>query len=48
MVMNGPTPIMSIMFSVVADRRLTPRISLGEPAWGELDIGLSAHHGCAS
>ncbi len=29
MVMNGPTPIMSIMFSVVAPARLTPRISSG-------------------
>src|SRR3974390_2129797 len=29
MVMNGPTPIMSIMFSVVAPARPTPRISSG-------------------
>src|SRR5271157_5589425 len=29
MVMNGPTPIMSIMFSVVACSRPTPRISSG-------------------
>src|SRR5439155_20040994 len=27
MVMNGPTPIMSIIFSVVAPQRLTPRIN---------------------
>ena len=30
MVMNGPTPIMSIMFKAVASRRPTPRISSGE------------------
>src|ERR1035438_8979137 len=29
MVMNGPTPIMSIMFSVVAPASPTPRISSG-------------------
>src|SRR5271166_1945578 len=29
MVMNGPTPIMSIMFSVVAPESPTPRISSG-------------------
>jgi len=28
-VMNGPTPIMSIMFSDVAELRLSPRTSCG-------------------
>src|SRR5271165_547998 len=32
MVMNGPTPIMSIMLSVVAPAKPTPRISSGCPA----------------
>ena len=31
MVMNGPTPIMSIMLSAVALPRPIPRIRLGEP-----------------
>ena len=30
MVMNGPTPIMSIMFSAVALPRPMPRIRVGE------------------
>ena len=29
--MNGPTPIMSIMFSAVALPRPMPRIRVGEP-----------------
>jgi hypothetical protein len=29
MVMNGPTPIMSIMLSAVAEERLRPRTSCG-------------------
>src|SRR5277367_1333908 len=43
MVMNGPTPIMSIMFSAVAPPRPIPRIS-GAPGFGELcmDFGLLA------
>ncbi len=31
MVMNGPTPIMSIMFSAVALHSPIPRMRLGEP-----------------
>jgi len=34
MVMNGPTPIMSIMFSAVADPSPIPRMRLGDPAPG--------------
>src|SRR5579884_3223528 len=40
MVMNGPTPIMSIMFSVVACSRPTPRISSGPP---RLSSGSMSH-----
>src|SRR5208282_1445059 len=40
MVMNGPTPIMSIMFSVVAPARPTPRMSSGCSAGL---LGLMAH-----
>src|SRR5271157_3177739 len=40
MVMNGPTPTMSIMFSVVALARPTPRISSG--CSGEL-LWLMSH-----
>src|SRR5271170_906553 len=34
MVMNGPTPIMSIMFSAVADHSPIPRMRLGDDASG--------------
>src|SRR5271167_2610105 len=40
MVINGPTPIMSIMFSVVAPVSPTPRISSG--CWAGL-LGFMAH-----
>src|ERR1019366_1987730 len=40
MVMNGPTPIMSIMFSVVAPASPTPRISSG---WSGGLFGLMSH-----
>src|SRR5271165_1375655 len=40
MVMNGPTPIMSIMFSVVACNRPTPRISSGR---ARLSSGSMSH-----
>src|ERR1019366_3147006 len=39
-VMNGPTPIMSIMFSVVAPASPTPRISSG---WSGGLFGLMSH-----
>src|SRR3954471_22811124 len=33
MVMNGPTPIMSIMFSAIAERRFSPRTRPGLFSW---------------
>src|SRR5205085_5379757 len=41
MVMNGPTPIMSIMFSVVEPRKPTPRISCDSDAAAPSKVSVS-------
>ena len=38
--MNGPTPIMSIMFRAVALPRPIPRINVGELPAGSWDFGM--------
>ena len=42
MVMNGPTPIMSIMFRAVAPPNPTPRIKCGEDALSPDRLGSAA------